>query len=152
MLSNIQIEEIAGDLKLPIVGVFSKDRLPEKRYEGSYYVNLQDADDGDGTHWVFFRIFSPDEAVYFDSFGLPCPEDVKRFLEPFSPIPYNNRQIQDVKSSYCGWYCIACDYYFQYDVKKGDDIVDKFDDFLNMYSAKTPVNDKILKEYLKRDE
>jgi len=150
MLSNIQLEDIASDLKLPMVGVFSKDKLPGTPVEGSYYINLQDADDGNGTHWVFFRIFSPDTAVYFDSFGLPCPEEVKAFLEPFSPIPYNNRQIQDVKSSYCGWYCIACDYYFQYDVKKGEDIIDKFDDFLNMYSMKTPINDKILKEYLKR--
>ena len=150
MLTNFQIEEISDGLKLPIVGVFSKDQLPEKHYVGSYYVNLQDADDGDGTHWVFFRIFSPDKAVYFDSFGLPPPVDVKEFLKTFSPIPYNHRQIQDTKSSYCGWYCIACDYYFQYDVE-GDDVVDQFDDFVNMFSINKPVNDNILKEYLKRE-
>ena len=148
MLSNIEIEEIADELKLPIVGVFSKDKLPEKRYIGSYYINLQNEDDGNGTHWVFFRIFPNQKAIFFDSFGLPCPEEVKTFLEPFSPIPYSNRQIQHIKSQYCGWFCIACDYYFQYDVKKGEDIEDLFDDFLNIFSFNTSTNDRILKEYL----
>jgi len=151
MLSNIEIEEIAGDLKLPIVGVFSKDKLPEKRYIGSYYINLQNEDDGGGTHWVFFRLFPNHKAVYFDSFGLPMPEDVKQFLKPFSPIPYSNRQIQDVKSQYCGWFCIACDYYFQYDAKKREDIEDQFDDFLNIFSFNQSTNDRILKEYLNMD-
>lgn len=154
MLSNIEIEEITDHLKLPIVGVFSKDRLPDKRWVGSYYINLQNEDDGGGTHWVFCRIFTNKSAVYFDSFGLPLPIEVKEFLAPFAPIPYSNRQIQDVKSSYCGWYCIACDYYFQYDAerkRRGGAIDDEFDDFVNLFSINTGINDKILMEYLNKN-
>ena len=154
MLTNIDIEEIANQLKLPMVGVFSKDKLPEKRYIGSYYINLQDEADGNGTHWTFFRIFPSSKAIYFDSFGLPMPIEVKTFLEPFAPVPYSNRHIQDVKSSYCGWFCLACDFYFEYDAKdkkRGGDIEEQYDDFLNMFSANQSINDKILKEYLSMD-
>jgi hypothetical protein len=41
MLSNFDIENICKELKLPIVGVYSKDRLPEIPYIGSYYINMQ---------------------------------------------------------------------------------------------------------------
>jgi hypothetical protein len=150
MLTNFEIEDIADNLKLGIIGVFSKNQLPHRRAVGSYYVNLQDAEDGDGTHWVFFKIFDDAKAIYFDSFGLPPPQDINKFLLPFKPVASNNRQIQDLKSEMCGWFCIACDYYLTYDVdKKRKDIFECYDDFLNIWSIDKKKNDTILKEYLK---
>jgi len=52
-LTNFEIEDICKQMQLPIVGVYSKDKLPEKRYIGSYYVNLEDHNAGGGSHWVF---------------------------------------------------------------------------------------------------
>lgn len=147
MLSNTDIEEICDSLKLPLVGVFSKNKLPQVRHIGSYYINLQDEEDGNGTHWTWFRIFENGKAVYFDSFGFQLPEDIKEFLKPFAPIPYNNRQIQDINSSYCGWFCLACDYYFTYEAKRKDTEED-FDDFLNLFSINKIANDKIAMEIL----
>ena len=154
MITNFDIEEIANGLKLPIIGVFSKDKLPQRRSVGSYYINMEDHDKGNGTHWVFARIFPSGHAVYFDSFGVSAPEEVRDFLKPFSPFPFSNRQIQDVKSENCGRYCIMCDYFFSYQVKSklktNDEIAECFDDFLNSWSIDTLSNDKILKERINK--
>ncbi len=151
MITNFDIEEIAQGLKLPIVGVFSKDKLPQRRSIGSYYVNMEDHDKGNGTHWVFMKIFPAGFACYFDSFGVSPPEDVRDFLKPFVPFPFSNRQIQDVKSENCGRFCIICDYFFTHQVKanklkSNDCVAECFDDFLNSWSINTKTNDKILME------
>lgn len=153
-LSNFEIEEIATKLKLPIVGVFCKDELPSpdkpRRQIGSYYVNLQSSKDGDGTHWTMFRIFEDHTAIYFDPFGLPPPQQVVSYLEQFKPIASSNRQIQDVKSQNCGYYCMNCDWYFTYDAVKGRPTDECFDDYLNVWSYDPKKNDKILKEYFNK--
>ena len=150
MITNYDIQEIAQGLKLPIVGVFSKDKLPQRRSVGSYYVNMEDSDKGSGTHWVFMRIFPCGSALYFDSFGISPPEPVRDFLKPFTPFPFSNRQIQDVESENCGRFCILCGYFFTHQVKKKlkntDMVAECFDDFLNSWSIDTRTNDKILME------
>ena len=154
MITNFDIEEIAKGLKLPIIGVFSKDKLPSKRSVGSYYINMEDHDKGGGTHWVYARIFPAGFACYFDSFGISPPEQVRDFLKPFAPFPFSNRQIQDIKSENCGRYCILCDYFFTHQVKTklttNDMVAERFDDFLNSWSIDTKTNDKILKERINK--
>jgi len=146
-ITNIQIIDFAKTLKLDIVGVFSKDRLPFKKKIGSYYVNLQNADDGGGTHWVMFKIFKNHKVIYFDSYGMPMPKQVKEWLKPFGLIAINKRHIQDLNSNLCGYFCLATDYYMTYDCKKKD-VYECYDDYLNIWTIDTLENDKILKEYL----
>jgi hypothetical protein len=154
-LSNYQIEEFCRQLHLPLVGVFSKDLLPNKRSIGSYYVNMENSVDKDGkalvgSHWLFVRIFSNKSAIYFDSYGVDMPEEVREFLLPFNPIPFNNRDIQSMKSEHCGYYCLACDVFFSYDQNKTLSILDNYDHFLSMWSSKPDANDSILFEYLQK--
>jgi hypothetical protein len=148
MITNFDIQEITQSLKLEVVGVFSKDRLPQKRFIGSYYINMEDYDKGNGTHWVLARIFPFGKAIYFDSFGISPPEQIRDFLKPFSPFAFSNRQIQDIKSENCGRFCIMCDYFFTYQCPKlnHNNVDDYFDDFLNSWSIHTALNDKILQE------
>ena len=47
-LSNLDLQDIAKQLKLPIIGVFSKDELPLHHKIGSYYINMQNDKDVDG--------------------------------------------------------------------------------------------------------
>ena len=151
-LSNVDLENIAKQMKLPLIGVYSKDRLPEKRYIGSYIVNMQNYDEGNGSHWVYILITDKDKgkAIYFDSFGVSPPQEIQDFLKPFSPYAVNNRMIQDIKSTKCGLYCIACDIYFKYYYNKKKSIEDNFDDFLNILTFKTDINDDILYSFLKK--
>jgi hypothetical protein len=149
-LTNFEIEDICKQMQLPIVGVYSKDKLPEKRYIGSYYVNLEDHNAGGGSHWVFMRIFPNKKAIYMDSFGVLAPVEIKDFLKPFRPYATNNRHFQDNKSSMCGYFDIACDKFFEYDANKKKSVDENFDDFLNMFSINKLANDKIVMEYLKK--
>ena len=162
MLSNFDIERICRKLELPIVGVFSKDKLPKKPQIGSYYVNLQDSNAGGGTHWVMFKIYSDDErenskkgkkehtigALFFDSFGLDMPKEVSEFLTPFKPIPYSNRQIQGLNQDECGWYCISCDYSLEHK-QHTDTYLEDFNKFIALWSDKPSTNLKYLKSLFK---
>ena len=163
MLTNFDIERIARKLKLPIVGVYSKDELFDmNRHIGSYYINMENSNDGDGTHWVLAKIYDDDErneedaskqthkvgAVYFDPFGLDMPKEVERFLSPFKPIPYNNRQIQSIRTTQCGWYCLACDYALEH--KQYDDTyLEDFEKFIALWSSRPEDNLKLLKSFFK---
>ena len=150
-LSNFDIEEICKELKLAIVGVYSKDELERiDKYEGSYYVNMQDSDDGNGTHWVFMYIDKDGKALYFDSFGVPPPVEIEKFLKMFKPFYVNDRQIQDMKSTNCGFYCIALDSFLKYHYDKKNDLIYNYAKFINMWSFDTKTNDKVLKEYMSK--
>ena len=149
MLTNFNLEEMAQEYDLDLIGVFSKDKIPTKRIAGDYIINLQDYEDGGGTHWVAFKIFDNKKCCYFDPFGFGCPVDVKEFLTPFRPISYNNRVIQDLKSELCGYFCLAFLKYFK-DFNSKNDVYEAYDDFLNSFSTNTKTNDKIVMEMLKK--
>jgi len=162
MLTNFDIERIADKLKLPIVGVFSKNELANiERKIGSYYINMQDSDEGCGTHWVLAKIYTDDDndssdednseveakALYFDSFGLGMPKQVAKFLSPFKPIYCSNRQIQNIKTTQCGWFCLICDYILEN--AKEDTYLEDYSKFLNIWSDDVEKNLTILKKLFK---
>ena len=148
MLSNFDLEEMGNKEGLDLIGVFSKNRLPNERVAGSYIINLQDYEDGGGTHWVCCKIIANRKCCYFDPFGFSMPEEVSEFLKPFKPIATSNRTIQDVKSIKCGYFCLAFIKYFNdFNVKKND-VYEAFDDWLNCFSNNAKTNDKIVMEML----
>ena len=150
MLNDQQIRNFFDDCELPLIDVVCKDRLPSKRFIGDYVVNLQNENDGSGTHWVFAKITENEPALYWDSFGVFPPEEVKKFLHP-QKIMFNNRQIQDIKSECCGHYCEALAYFLKYDADPKKSLGQNYYDFINMFSDDTKKNDRILKEYLTKN-
>lgn len=164
MISNFDIEKLCKKMDLPLVGVFSKDELPKDRIVGSYYINMQNHDDGDGTHWTLAKIYDENDrddnvrrihkkkskygALYFDPFGVDMPKEVAEFLSPFKPIPYNNRQIQSINTSECGWYCLYCDYVLEHK-QHGDSYLEDYERFLGMWSDNPRENLRLLKAYMK---
>lgn len=148
MLSDGDLEKLCDKLELPIVGVFSKNLLPSERILGSYYINLQNSDDGAGTHWVFAKIFPDEKAIYFDSFGVGMPKEVEEFLSPFKPIPFNTRQIQDLPTTQCGYYCLACDYYTE-NLRTQSNIEDDYENFISIWSGDPKQNLSRLRDFFK---
>jgi len=145
MMTNIDLENMADKLGLPIVGVFSKDELVDghkPRQVGSYYINMQDSSKGNGTHWIFAKIFESGHGLYFDSFGFSPPIAVQEFLKPFKPYAVNTRDIQDYDSDNCGRFCLLCDYHTPH--------YDTYNNFLELWSDDKKRNDKILKELLNK--
>jgi hypothetical protein len=143
MMTNIDLENMAYKLGLPLVEVVSKDELVnghKPRQVGSYYINMQDSTKGNGTHWVFAKIFESGHGLYFDSFGFSPPIAVQEFLKPFKPYAVNNRDIQDYYSENCGRFCLCADAL----VKEYDD----YNNFLEIWSNNKKDNDKILSKIL----
>jgi hypothetical protein len=145
--SSTDLERTAQMLKLPLVGVYSKDTLPDRCYVGSYIINMENSDVGNGTHWVLLKIFPTKEVIYFDSFGLSPPQQIKDFIK--GTIASSNRQIQDIDATTCGYYCLVCDHYMTYRNKRRP-IYERFDDFLNLFKSNTKKNDELLIDYLNK--
>jgi hypothetical protein len=134
MTSNFELIDYAKRLKLPLKGVFSKDQLPKRRL-GNYILNLQDHDDGNGTHWVCCRI-EKELSFYFDSFGFPPPEEVVEWTG--KPIAWSEKPIQHRDSVNCGFYCL----YVLKCLNNGQ----SFNDILNEFDENTMQNDTILEK------
>jgi hypothetical protein len=145
VLSSLDLEQLVKQYKINnFNGIFSKDLLPDILREGWYIINLQDHDKGNGTHWAIFKITNDKVNIYFDSFNFVAPHSVSEKIKPYI---YNDKQIQDVDSSACGWYCIACMDYVEKHNVFGDILA--FKEFINKFSKNTDFNDGILYKCLK---
>jgi hypothetical protein len=143
--SSTDLERTAQKLRLPLIGIYSKDTLPNRLYVGSFIINMEDSDAGSGSHWVMIRVFPTKEVIYFDSFGLSPPQQIKDFVK--GKIASSNRQIQDINATTCGYYCIMVDHYMTYQNQRRP-IYERYDDMLNLFKADTKKNDEILLDYL----
>ena len=149
ILTNEDLEQMAIEIKLPLVGVFCKDELPKKKIEGFYIINMQNSVDSNGkslggTHWISAGIWKG-KSFYFDSFGCICPNEVKKFLP--KPIMYNTQQIQSIDSSDCGYFAFCCCYYLY---KNGLNET-TYDKFVKMFDENNfKKNDKVIQKYSKK--
>ncbi len=100
-LTNFELIDLIKDFKSDnhFGGVYSKDLLPELIKDKFYIVNLQDNDEGGGTHWTCFYYNYPSTSIYFDNYGFITPRDVQKLI---SPYVFNEKDIQDFNSSACG--------------------------------------------------
>jgi hypothetical protein len=119
MLTSDQIEELASRMGIPLVFCDFKNELPTKlQANKSYIINLENDVNMDGalnggSHWTCFQvaIYPNDtrEAIYFDSFGIGCPEIIKkRVRDTFGiSIAHTTKDVQSLMSDACGYYCLA---------------------------------------------
>jgi hypothetical protein len=141
-LSSLDIIEILNSYNIEPNGVYQKDMLPYDLDSGFYIVNLQSSNDGNGTHWCSLY-YSPTLSIWFDAFGFKPPEDVE---ERIGKYIYNSYQIQDIKSSSCGYFCIAF-IKFLYPVREKEKA---FNVFVNLFKQNKLANEKVLYELLYR--
>jgi len=161
-LSSRDLEQLVKQYNITnFNGIFSKDLLPPILDKGWYIINLEDHDEGNGTHWTCLKITNDQPLrklegkgrvigepsvplnIYFDSFNFVAPELVEKKIKPYI---YNDKQIQDITSTACGWYCIACMNF----IEKHNTISDylAFKDYINGFSKNQDYNDGILQRYL----
>jgi len=145
MLTNFDLEKIAKNYDVKLIGIYSKNELDKLQIEnGNYIINL---DDNIGSHWTALNI-NKNKGIYFDSFGCVPPENVISFVKqkPNIKLGYNNSIIQDLKSDKCGFYCIA--FLLFLNRSKNKDIYKATNDFIELFKDNTLENDEILKKYL----
>jgi len=142
-----EVNELLQDVK-DFNGTFSKDRLPNPIKAGWYVINMEDFKDGNGTHYTCFKIpiNSKNPIIYSDSFGFPPPNEVMKLAKPKQNILYSTKQIQDIRSTACGWFCVAC---ILSDNSK-DNTSQHFTKYLAHFSNNTLVNDNILYNILRK--
>ena len=134
-------QQIDNILKSKCNGIYMKDDLPKQLNDGWYVVNM-DSHTGQGTHWCAFKYSSTTPSVWFDSFGIIPPLDVLDSVK--QNLIYNNEQIQDINSSCCGWFSIACILYDNPMIPAEQSL----NRFIHMFSKNTLLNDDILNKIL----
>lgn len=149
MLSNFQLERLCRDYKIPIVDICMKNELPNNVSNGSYIINLQSNDQGDGTHWTCLHICD-NHALFFDSFGAPPSVEIMDFVKqrPQCKLGYNQGIIQDLKSDLCGYFCVGL--LLQLHLTKSRDMYKIANEYINQFDDNTKNNDEILKHYFKQ--
>ena len=103
-LSNFELINTAKKLKIPnFRGVFLRNVLPMKSWKKECGILNLDDTSGTGTHWVAWYK-DGNEKFYFDSYGLPPPSELIKYLQ--SPLLYNSEQIQPKGQVICGHLCL----------------------------------------------
>lgn len=145
-ISNFDIEKICEYYKLPLVSICMKNELPRGVKNGCYIINMQSSSQGNGTHWVALFVYKTN-AFYFDSFGGLPPVEIMNFVKKRTGchLYYNNWIIQNIKSSHCGWYCIAF-LRHMYKNLQGN-LKEAYNDFVNNFVDDTSKNDDILRSF-----
>lgn len=90
------------------MGTFMSNQLPHKiKDNGAMIINLEDVEtNGSGTHWVCC-VRKNKKNYYFDSYGVPCDEDVlEMFRKSGGTSVYNDSQLQKLNTVTCGYYTI----------------------------------------------
>ena len=146
MLSNFDIIAICKKLKINLLGVYSNDLFNDVTLENGFYViNLQNSNDGNGTHWTCVGVRNFDH-IYFDSYGFIAPQSVQDKLNDF--YFWNDSQIQHLDSITCGWFVIAFMYYMQNNKEQKINI--RYKNFIDLFDKKNLLkNDDILYEFIK---
>lgn len=143
LTTNWELMQIAGELGFS-VEVLSKNHLMDKviTETGNYIINLQNSNEGGGTHWVGLIVY-PKKAFYYDSFGFLPPLEVihyvnpikKNCLQPLRELYVANKQIQNQYGAYCGQYVSD---FLRYMNQEKQDIspLERFNTYLNMWKAR----------------
>ena len=145
--TNIELDASAKKMKIKTYkGIFMRNEpLPELKL-GKYIFNLDDKEKS-GTHWVGLIVTTAgNNNLYFDSFGLPPPEEIKEWCKSHGDdLYYSTIPIQDEDSSSCGYFVLRWLKYIQDSKSKQ---LNTFSDYVHKYfTHDTTKNEKKLAEY-----
>jgi hypothetical protein len=163
MLSNFELINLANKMNMPLERICFKNELKHEplKYNVGYIINSEDdvcedtGEENAGSHWTaLYVVKSKDGKVmplFFDSFGAPPAEDIKKYVAPHY-LPYFTKDIQSLMSDVCGFYCLAFLYFVsasQYRTgnlyQDGEIFIDLFDDLNKSHDWKK--NEWILQQF-----
>ena len=138
-MSNFDLLDWCKYLKIPIKNVLSRDQTVPHQHKLALFIYNLEPHYMSGSHWV--TTYVRDGTInYFDSFGMPpFQELVNHAKEKNLNLLHQNRQIQNLYTTTCGYFCL----YFLNEMHKG---VDYFD-LLQVFSFDTEENEKFIENY-----
>ena len=108
MTTNIEIEKVLKHTP-SFIACISKDEITRfsPHTNGTYIINLQNSNKGDGSHWVLLHI-SPSNAIYFDSLGITVPPTIiQQFIKATGkPFLTSSSRFQSLQATTCGKWAI----------------------------------------------
>jgi hypothetical protein len=109
-LTNVYIERLLKLFDNNFIGVFSADQLYDVTLTNnqSVIINLSTSYEK-GSHFIAFKL-DENKLIYFDSLcSYILPLEIRDFIlsQHHDEFIYNTIPIQDIESSYCGYYCIG---------------------------------------------
>jgi len=147
-LSNTQLDSLFENKEIysnSYLGCFAKDELKKIKPKTKFAViNNADADKP-GTHWTcFYCCPNQDEILIFDSMGAPPATDIHTYCSKVAAktgkkMIINKRQLQNLGTDSCGWFCI----YVLNHLFAGH----TFEDILNTFSSNPSQNEHGLYKY-----
>lgn len=149
MLSNFDLIQLCQTYRVPLAGIYLRDKLSRQGpAPGLSVVNLDDGDKG-GTHWTALW-HDGTHSVYFDSFGAVPPVEVIKWAKPSATggLQYSAWIVQNIKSEACGFYCLAFGLCIQRERGPAETLKDCANRFVNMFQDDSLKNDGHLKRYL----
>ena len=159
-LTDTQLKYLAKKMGFDLESVCFKDELPYKvKTNTSYIINLENEFDEDGepnsgTHWCCFQVNKyPNgkvEPIYFDPYGMPPPEIVKKTVERSfgQKLPFTSKDIQSLMNNACGWYCCAFLHWINASQFRSKDLYQDVSAFLDMFDNLTESVDFKKNEYI----
>lgn len=146
-ITTSEVNQLLRDVS-GFLGTFAKDQIPQMKPGSSVVVNLHDAYQP-GSHWVCSYIDKQGTMAYFfDSYGLPPPENLlKKMKEVTSNIYYNPITYQAIDSLLCGYFC--CMWIREMAKADADGILTDWEvqKILNMFSYDPYENEELVKKY-----
>ena len=132
-ITNYQIDnELKGYKNYK--GCFIKNALPKILTKGFYVINLNGH-----SHWTV--LYKDNDYFYFDSFGFEPPKEVETKIGDYY---WNDKDIQDIDTSSCGYYCIAFIKFMNNKINP----LKEFNNFVSLFSKDYKKNEQILKVLL----
>lgn len=147
-LSNFELEQIGKKCLVNFKGVYPSDSFPQIQKNEEYFsiiFNLSPHNEP-GTHFIAV-VRKKNILYYFDSFGEPCNEKnlKKNLAKQTSSITYNSKKLQQDKSLFCSFFCLA----FILHIQKNNST--SMLSFLNNFPCKISQNDLFIKKYVKKE-
>ena len=138
-MSNFDLLDWCKYLKIPIENVLSRDQTVPHQHKLALFIYNLEPHYMSGSHWVTTYVRNG-TINYFDSFEMPpFQELVNHAKEKNLNLLHQNRQIQNLYTTTCGYFCL----YFLNEMHKG---VDYFD-LLQVFSFDTKENEKFIENY-----
>ena len=139
--SNTDLKHIAKVLNIPPPIICFDEDLQSIKRRGTQYFVLNLGSPNNGTHWVGCCVRGK-EALYFDSYGVIFPNDVRNYIQGCSRKGYNTTQIQDLNSNLCGWYVLM---WLKHIISSNKDMYHATNEYVNLFWSDYDGNSELLK-------
>lgn len=152
MLTNFELSNLATKMNMPLERICFKNELKQEplKYNVGYIINSQDDTDEDtgeenvGAHWTALYVAKTKDGkitpLYFDSFGAPASEDVKKYVAPHY-LPHLTKDIQSLMSDVCGFYCLAFLYFVSVSQYRTGNLYQDGETFIDLFEDLNKSND-----------